>query len=571
MSLQSQLNQHQTRAVNAPGHSTILACPGSGKTRVLVERAVRLLSEHSTGRLCAVTFTRDAASELKARILSAVGDHAKKRFAVGTFHSIALSQIKRLKNLPVTRLLSEGERLALLRRCISQCKCVSPFADVVSAIDGAKSRLSLPSFTDPLIEDVMNAYHDLLASERSMDFADILLTATMKIKSGDMPPLSVRWLLVDEAQDMDEMQAEWVIEHGKSGIEVTIVGDDDQSLYAFRSALGHEGMMRVTDVLASQEITLPVNYRCAPNILAHAASLIAHNRKRTHKLIQAAREGRGVVSVHRTADRFDEAELIVKAIRESGTPSEWAVLARTNALLEPIEASLIQGNLPCICPDGKSVWNGIAGSTLTGLLKSLHHDGWTGMANALSICGIGAGLLNMRLERKNCGNMLNLLLDVMPQEEKSGRRTIESLMRGRAEWLVQLASGNVSLAVYAASSWLTSHCKGNRAPLIARLADIVAGMRGSLAQRLNAVTRQSSMGAGGVSLMTLHGSKGLEFGNVWILGVEDGILPHPDSTEEDERRLLYVGITRARNRLELSSAMEEGEVSRFLGEAGFFG
>lgn len=101
------------------------------------------------------------------------------------------------------------------------------------------------------------------------------------------------------------------------------------------------------------------------------------------------------------------------------------------------------------------------------------------------------------------------------------------------------------------------------------LADNIAKMRGTLPQRLNYLTRQQNSDAVGVRLMTLHGSKGLEFDNVWILGVEDGNLPHPDSTEEDERRLFYVGITRARDRLELSSSLEDGLESRFIQEAGF--
>lgn len=569
-----QLNPHQARAVNSTGHSTILACPGSGKTRVLSARAARLLSENATGRLCAVTFTRDAAAEIKLRILKLCGESAAKRLAVGTFHSIALAQIKRSGSIANMHLLSDGERLALLRRCYQQYHCDVPFVDVVSAIDGAKSSLNYRPFDNQSIEDVLDAYQELLTSERAMDFSDILLTATKGMRDGLVKPLSIHWLLVDEAQDMDEVQVDWVIQHGLSGIEVTIVGDDDQSLYAFRHAMGYEGMQHVSDTLVSQQIMLPINYRCADNILKHASILIANNQNRAHKLIQADRKNQGAISLHRAADRIDEANRIVATIKDSGS-LQWAVLARTNSLLEVVEASLVGASIPCVVAGGKSVWDGVVGSALVGLLRSIQQNLWTGMANALSLCDIPADLLNRHIENKQCDSMLGMILDSISQENAIARRTIQSLIRGSAEWSAQLAHGNVSLMTYAASNWLAQHIKGRgedrarREGLIKILAENIAKMRGTLPQRLNYLSRQQNLDAVGVKLMTLHGSKGLEFDNVWILGAEDGNLPHPDSTEEDERRLFYVGITRARDRLEISSSLADGSESRFIQEAGF--
>ena len=570
-----QLNHHQSRAVNSSGHSTVLACPGSGKTRVLSARAARLLSENSTGRLCAVTFTRDAAAELKLRIFDLCGKQVAKRLAVGTFHSIALAQIRRDKTIAAMHLLSDGERIALLRRCYKQYQCDASFSDVMAAVDGAKSRMTYRPFDDPGIEDVLNAYQDLLASERAMDFSDILLLATNGMMRQAVKPLSISWLLVDEAQDMDEVQAEWVVQHGKSGIEVTIVGDDDQSLYAFRHAMGYEGMLYVSETLVSQEIMLPVNYRCAINILKHASTLIANNQNRAHKPIQADRDSRGEIVLHRAADRFDEAELIVTAVKDAGNASQWAVLARTNSMLELVEATLTGAGIPCLISGGKSVWDGVVGSALVGLLRSIQKDSWTGMANALSICDIQASLLNRHIEHKQCESMLGMILDSLPPEDKVARHTIQSLKRGHIEWSAQLAQGNVSLTVYAASNWLAQHIKGKRedrarrAGLVKALAENIAKMHGTLPQRLNYLAGPKNVGASGVTLMTLHGSKGLEFDNVWILGVEDGTLPHPDSTEDDERRLFYVGITRARERLVISNSIEDGLDSRFIKEAGF--
>lgn len=567
-----ELNQFQARAVNAEGHCAVLACPGSGKTRVLSMRAARLLAENKTGRLCAVTFTRDAATELKSRILQLCGEREAQRLAVGTFHSIALSQLRRLKEFSHLKLMSDGERLGLLRRCHSQYKCETAFEKVLSLVDRAKSKLGQPKFEDTGVEDIFNTYQSLLATEGVMDFSDILLTVVNGIRDENIKPLSVRWLLADEFQDTDEVQAQWVIAHGQSGIEVTIVGDDDQSLYSFRNALGYEGMQRVSKLLVSQEITLPVNYRCAPNILAHAARVISHNQNRANKAIEAHRTSIGFIKTHQAADRFDEGELVVAAIKGSMERS-WAVLARTNSLLEIVEAELLSNAIPYRLAGGKSVWDGMVGSALIGLLKSIQSDNWTGMANALSMCGIKADLLNLEHEQKSCGQMLVKIREYIPAGDAKTSKLIDSARRGIEDWRKQMVEGNTALAIYAASNWFAQNLtKNDRGALLKKLAGIVAKLKGTLAQRLNTLTRLEgdTKTACGVVLSTIHSSKGLEFDCVWIIGAEDNNLPHPDSTEDEERRLFYVGMTRARDRLEISSSLEDGQPSRFLSEAELF-
>jgi superfamily I DNA/RNA helicase len=157
--------------------------------------------------------------------------------------------------------------LALLRRCIAQHPITASFDDALKFIDSAKARLTSPISTNPDLEAIYSIYQETLASEGAMDFADIVLTVVQKMHTREMLPLPIRWLLVDEAQDMDEVQMEWVKAHGLAGIEVSLVGDDDQSLYAFRHAMGYLGLTDVSSTLVSTETTLPLNYRCAPNIL----------------------------------------------------------------------------------------------------------------------------------------------------------------------------------------------------------------------------------------------------------------------------------------------------------------
>ena len=565
-----ELNPYQERAVTASGHCTILACPGSGKTRVLSARAARLLANHPKGRLCAVTFTRDAAEELRSRILATCGQDHARRLAVGTFHSLALAQIKRFSRSKPPRLLSEGERLAVLRRCWKQHAPNISFDGVVQAIDASKAKLAPVPFADPSLESVFNGYQELMESEGAMDFADLLLLSVRRMARGDMPPLPIRWLLVDEAQDMDEVQMEWILLHGRAGAEITLVGDDDQSLYAFRHALGYAGLQEITFALSATETTLPVNYRCAPNILGHAAKLIAHNRNRAAKKITAHREDAGEIRVIRAPDRWAEVDQIVRTIRNGSQDDEWAILARTNLILDAVELALSDIDRPCVRSGGKSVWEHSIGSVFSGLLRSVVDDSWTGLANALSFCGIHAEWVNGHSRRSfgGCAARLESAIEQAPEEDGT-RKALLRLRMGLASWRDQVAKGRPTLVVHGVAAFLFDYCKPNQANLLRKLEASIARMPGSLAQRLSILGRSSTnRQKPAVQIMTLHASKGLEFDNVWIMGCVDGNLPHTDSTEEDERRLLYVGMTRARHRLILSSAMEEGLESRFLEEAG---
>lgn len=565
-----ELNPYQERAVRATGHCTILACPGSGKTRVLSARAARLLANHPKGRLCAVTFTRDAAEELRSRILTSCGQDHARRLAVGTFHSLALAQIKRGTRWKPPRLLSEGERLAVLRRCWKQHAPNSSFDDVVQAIDAVKARLAPAPFADQFLEAVFHGYQELMESEGAMDFADLLLHSVRRMASGDTPPLPIRWLLVDEAQDMDEVQMEWILLHGRAGAEVTLVGDDDQSLYAFRHALGYAGLREVMFALSATETTLPVNYRCAPNILGHAAKLIAHNRNRAPKKITAHREDAGLVRVIRAPDRWAEVDQIVATIAKSSQDDEWAILARTNSILDAAELVLSDIDRPCVRTGGKSIWEHSIGSVFVGLLRSVLDDSWTGLANALSFCGIHAEWVNGHSRRSSggCATRLESAIEQSPGDDGT-RKALLRLRMGLASWRDQATKGRPMLVVHGVAAFLAEYCKPNQANLLRKLEASVVRMPGSLAQRLCILGRTNpNRQKPTVQIMTLHASKGLEFDNVWIMGCEDGNLPHTDSTEEDERRLLYVGMTRARHRLILSSAMEEGLESRFLEETG---
>ena len=564
-----ELNQFQERAVKTQGHCTILACPGSGKTRVLSTRAGHLLSNNELGRLCAVTFTRDAANELLERILDTCGQGNMRRIAAGTFHSLAMAQLKRNSKSKMPRLLGDAERSALLRRCWQENASDLKFEDVLKNIEAAKAKVEAVAFSDLGMQRVYDGYVEVLKHENVMDFSDLLLTAVRGMANGEVAPLPLRWLLVDESQDLDAVQLEWVLAHGRNGVEVTLVGDDDQSLYSFRHALGYDGIMEASLALGAIDLTLPVNYRCAPNILEHAAKLIARNSNRAAKNIQAFKTVPGEIIVQREATRAEEGALIASTIK-GGPKGQWAVLGRTNSLLDSVEVALSTNGVPYKRMGGKSIWEQSIGSVFAGLLRSVSNNSWTGIANALAFSRFDPGWIN-ELSREVSGTCIDRLDIALEQvRDDKGNKTLLALREGFVSWQDQASMGRTSLVVHGVAGFLAKQCKSTQVSLLSSLEASFSRLSGTLAQRLSLISRNRNdvdVAEGVVQIMTLHSSKGLEFENVWIMGCEEGNLPHTDSTEEEERRLMYVGMTRAKSKLVITGALSEGLESRFLEEA----
>ena len=588
-----ELNSFQARAVTTPGHITVLACPGSGKTRVLSSRAEYLINEHEIGRLCAVTFTRDAAKELRTRILDSCGPQHARRLAVGTFHSLGLEQERRCTNGKMPRLISDGERAMILKGAWKSIAPKLTYEEIVREIDLCKTKVDGHVFEDERIEAVFHAYEAAMKADNCMDFSDILLRSVRGMRNGTIKPIPCAWMLVDEGQDMDAVQRDWILEHGKSGVHITLVGDDDQSLYSFRMALGYKGLVSVTEALGAIELTLPVNYRCAPNILEHAAKLIRNNKERANKNIKAHKEVPGEIIVGRFATRVDEGKGIVKYLTDLGDKrGEWAVLARTNGMLDEIEMSLNSAGIPTIRSGGKSFWEHGVGLIVLSLLRSIDTNTWSGASQCLAYCGLSVSWLNgFATGRGSCIEKLTEAYETAPDDH--ARKKILALREGMLSWQYQASKRRVNLAICGALDFVSDNSREGVKKLIASVKINLterksqhSGVEGSqaaaqaaerrqqesLAQRIARLSRVESkeeeVHSSVVQLITLHSSKGLEFDNVWIVGCEEGNLPHTDSTEDEERRLMYVGMTRARSRLVISSSMEDGMESRFLEEAG---
>ena len=578
------LSPAQELAATAPGHVVIAACPGSGKTTVLKHRAQKLLEQDTTARLAAVTFTRDAADSLKSRIAKQYPPGAT-RLDAGTFHALCIKQLKAAGS--EIRLIEGPSASGMIRHAMNHCpapKADLEYEDFLAAIEGWQREVSpaLPPKESSALAWVYHEYTRLKAQQGLVDFGDLIRDAVAGMQAGKIAPLNVRFMLVDEFQDSDAMQLLWVLEHAKAGVEVTIVGDDDQAIYGFRGSLGYEGMLSFKEQTGATLINLDRTYRCPVEVLRPAAVLIAHNIARVPKELATACSTPGQVHVRTFEDRIEEAKAVVEAIAASGDPASWGILARTNAQLDQIDAFAGNQGIPINRKEGKSFWEIKGPSNLLSLAKSIANRDMGGLVELMTMADVPRKHLDdmaREFEFSKPGS-----LDRFLKGSFSGRNTafIELLQGQSREWRQMFASkqargipmvlGGMCNLLTTYGGWKTKEALDVSARL-QMAASSLGSMTGPIHERLRAVSSASdNKKDGAVALMTLHASKGLEFENVWIIGCDAGVLP---STKEDadlneERRLLYVGITRSMRNLTLSHTLEKGH-SPLLRECALIG
>lgn len=582
------LNPGQQQAVRAVGHCMICACPGSGKTTVLKFRAVHLLDLNPGSRLLAVTFTSDAAGELEERI-RAQNPKLGDRLISGTFHSLAKRQIERagkrvnLKAQPAAAILK-----AAYKEVITNSQ-MYPYEDVASRVEFYKTHLGHEFGTlqaDPA-EEVYMRYKEMMAERGFHDFSDLLSIATKgMMKPRDhpdyIPPYPVDFLLADEFQDTDDIQYRWIAAHIEAGTRVTIVGDDDQSIYGFRFAAGYQGMVNFQKLTDAAQINLDTTYRCANEILAPAAKLIANNKERLVKTLVTENKAQGQVRVLRFPDRDSEITGLVNAIAANGDFGNWAILARTNSQLEKVELGLQEAGIPCTRSGRTPFWELELPSLFLSVLKSIAGGDMAGIDALLRRCGVSEPtltLINGRVMPSRPGAMSRFLNEPDESYPAVVRRLIGVLptwmgMSKDTERTDRVALGlNLFMSRNLLHTAANAKAAADRANALLSSCEVqLSKLQGTLKQRLHHIQRQAEgtdEESDAVRLMTLHSSKGLEFKHVWIIGCESGVIPSAQSPIEEERRLFYVGMTRAKLNLFLSHQRnKDAQPSPFLAEAG---
>lgn len=628
------LNEKQLEAVTLPQQSAlILAGAGSGKTRVLTARIAWLIQtgQVSPTGLIAVTFTNKAAKEMLTRITASLPINTRGMW-VGTFHGLCNRLLRahhKEAGLPASfQILDMADQLAMLKRLMKQLQVDDdkyPPKQVQHFINGCKDegmRAHAVVASDPHTEkmrEIFAVYDDQCRRDGVADFAELLLRCYELLEKNVALRAHYqdrfRYVLVDEFQDTNRLQYAWLSLLCGDQNSIFAVGDDDQSIYAFRGARVSNMADFQKDFNIKNVVKLEENYRSHSNILDAANSIIAHNTERLGKNLWTSRGEGEPVRVYDAYNDNDEAEFIldeIKLLMSEGTSlGEMALLYRSNAQSRILEQALFSANLPYRVYGGLrfferaeikhalaymrliananddtallrvinfptrgigarsleklqeearatdcSLWEAAVNKVGTGKLGARGLDGFVAMIRQMIDQAYGISLKELtEIAIESSGLMAHY------QGEKDGEDRIENLK--------ELVTAAVAF---------TNQDFGNHHNVDGDTeADLLTQFLSHAS--LEAGEHQANEGNDALQLMTVHAAKGLEFKVVFISGLEEGLCPHEQSMYEndglqEERRLMYVAVTRARERLYLSHAqsrMLHGKVrygipSRFLDE-----
>ena len=607
------LNPEQEQAVRTTeGPLLILAGAGTGKTRVITARVAYLIAQGvEPEQVLAVTFTNKAANEMRERLAAIIEPEQARRVTMSTFHALCMrilrQDIERLGYKKNFAIYDEGDTNGLIKKIITRTAARDEKLDpgvAKALISKAKNNgWSAPEGDESLLGAVFARYQAELKTLNAVDFDDLLLLAVKLLN--EHPEVRVRWtrryryLMVDEFQDTNRLQLELVSLLARSpeaGPEVrpnvAVVGDDDQSIYGWRGA-------EVSNILEFEAhfpdpvvIKLEQNYRSTTAILSTANSLIRNNPRRRPKKLWSAVEGGGKVRILQMPDDRQEAEFIAQEIdqriaNEGLKHEDFAVLYRMNAQSRSIEQNLRELRIPYRVVGGKSFFDAreikdfLAYASC--LLDANDDVSLLRIINTPAR-GIGATLVERATEasiRKRC-SVYGILQDAefLGELSSRARQSVEAFVslldRFETRMCEPLADQAVVLREFIEETGylgeLQRTCKtpeeavkreGKLREMLRwfeeRCAEKKDGLREFLDDMLLRQEQESEEEEDkgrGVTLITLHAAKGLEYPHVYLVGLEEGLLPHDRSkmegTVDEERRLLYVGITRARQSLSLS-------------------
>lgn len=615
------LDADQRRAVaHRAGPLLLVAGAGSGKTRVIVERTVRLLREGVSPRqIVGITFTNRAADEMRDRVARAVGagDGRDGIPWLGTFHAYGAGLLRRFADrigLPRGFAIYDArDQLELIRQVLADAgideKKVPParFASVIErakregiAVESAAAALGWP-FADQAVP-VTKAYGAALASAGAVDFADLIRLPLVLFRHApdvrDAVRGEIRHLLVDEFQDVDRAQAALTAELAAAAESFCAVGDEDQSIYGWRGGSAGPMLSFERDYPDATVLFLRTNYRCRSSILRAADHVISANRRRRAKEIRAARGEGDPPLVHLYEDADAEAvgveRGIAAEIRRDTSPSRIAVFYRVNAQSRPLEDALRRAGIPYVLRGALSFYDRASVRDAAAYLRwFLNPDDPVSLKRLLKAPrrGVGeAALSRARRASQAEGVPFSRELERIP--------AVGSLLSFRSRWRLELAGlrpGEALRQLLAGAgylAWVGDRAQGGRpedrenVEEFLRLADASPGtgeeaLRDFVERVSLAPPENDAQGTWreAVQLMTMHNAKGLEFDVAFLVGLEEGLLPHSRSADsaldvEEERRLFYVALTRARERAHLSltrrralfGSFRDAVASRFLSE-----
>jgi DNA helicase-2/ATP-dependent DNA helicase PcrA len=623
LDLASSLNPEQIAAVtHGDGPQLVLAGAGSGKTRVITHRIGWLIESRGVdpARVVAVTFTNKAAAEMRHRVETLLGRSQTGGF-VGTFHRFGLGMLRRYAERaglrPGFTVFDDGDQIALVKRALEEeglQEGAYPPRTMLARISDAKSRLldpesyaaSTSGFFEERVERVFRRYEHLLRRASAVDFDD-LIALPVRLLTRDVEIAArvkgrIAHLLVDEFQDTNHAQLRLVRELVGPAGNLTAVGDEDQGIYRWRGADLDNVLHFEREFPGAMVRKLERNYRSTQNILDAAGELVAHNRKRRGKRLWTDAGKGEPIELYRARDETDEAQWVVRRAGDlvrAGTPwRDIAVLVRTNAQTRALEEELLRTRTPYVLIGGTRFYERAEIKDVVAYLRAI----WDprdelAMARITNQPPRGIGKATQRLleeEAERAGMQawdllaLDRLDNLPPKSARALRGFRDLLLELHADLdrlpafalLEKLMERSGLLALHAGEDAESQARRENLQEFLSAAEELLSRdparrdlpARDSLPDLLDHIALVADLDdwevERGLAVLTLHSAKGLEFRSVFVTGLEDGVLPHYNAQDradgvEEERRLLYVGMTRARERLCLTACRRRRVAGRF--------
>lgn len=623
------LNDKQKEAVLATdGPCLVIAGAGSGKTKVLTHKiAYDIESGIKPWNILAITFTNKAANEMKERIEKLIGDAAKDLW-MGTFHSICVRILRRYIDRIGYKtdfvIFDTSDQKTLIKECLKTLKVDDKiFTDrgVLSEISNGKNEMLEPKaygvkyagdFRKKTIAEIYELYQRRLRENNAIDFDDII-NFTIKILSENPDVLDYytekfKYILVDEYQDTNKAQFTLVSLLASKYGNVTAVGDNDQGIYSFRGADISNILNFERDFPGTRIIKLEQNYRCTGNILKAANAVIKHNENKYDKKLWTENEEGHLPCIYCGEDEYDEGRYIVEQINHLKTEeyyknSDFTILYRMNAQSRAIEDILMREGIPYKVIGGLKFYERKEIKDIIAYLRLIHNS-----ADNLSLKRIinepkrGIGKTSIDQIQEISDKTGNSMYEIIRNAQEYGLTRVFSNSRDFIEQIEYLKSKKDELKIsdlIKETLNKTGYTKAleneNSVEAETRIENLEEFLTvaiefeeesadNTLAEFLENITLSSDIDGmedqdNSITLMTLHSAKGLEFPVVFLVGMEEGIFPgyksigEPQALEE-ERRLFYVGITRAKQYLYLTCAKHRtifgstsyNQVSRFVKE-----
>jgi DNA helicase-2/ATP-dependent DNA helicase PcrA len=603
----SLLNPKQLEAVQSiEGPNLVLAGAGTGKTRVLTTRVAYILDQNAAqpSQILCVTFTNKAAREMAERVQRLIPNRFDRMPWMGTFHSLGAKIIRNhaeaigLKS--TFTILDKDDQVALIKQILKSegldQSQISP-KYVQSKIDNWKNKALNPndinsqhldSFIDDKVANIYKIYQSRLFNINCLDFGDLLLQCINLFKIDDILKRynnNFKFILVDEYQDTNSAQYIWLKMLSSHHHNICCVGDDDQSIYSWRGAQADNMLKFEKENKNTKTIKLEQNYRSTNNILKSASSLISYNELRLGKELYSEQGDGSKIHVHLTNSSGDEASLIAKEILKYSQlqPNfdEMAVLVRATFQTREIEESLIKYSVPYRIVGGIRFYERAEIKDSVSYLRLVYEkQDDVAFERALMVPKRGIGdksfgkIISLAKDKSFSLYQASHLLaetDELPKKASTSLGAFIALI-DRCTEMTSSKKFNDILKILLDESGYMEMLKNdkniNALSKIENIKELIVAMDGyaSIEEFLEHIALVSAVDEtkndSKVSLMTLHASKGLEYEFVFLPGWEEGLFPHQKTIDEsgnkgieEERRLAYVGITRAKKRLDISTSL----------------